>query len=129
MAQNKLPIVIKYLRTVLDPASLASFDAELVAVKPRAPIKDPVSLDYQTWEWSGISQDLLSFWKKTFPSLEIEAELRNAAAWVRANPERRKVRYSKFLYGWMMRARNPKRTIGNRPASDERAEAWARKDL
>jgi hypothetical protein len=57
-----------------------------------------------------LSQGKLDEYKRTFPNLDIEFELRKAAQWLNDNPHRRKTARGmpKFLGGWLGRTRqNP----------------------
>lgn len=55
-----------------------------------------------------VTQEQIVDWEASFPSLNIPAQCREALAWVKASPERRKtVRgMAKFLVGWFARSQN-----------------------
>lgn len=45
-------------------------------------------------------------WSDAFPAVDVLAEIRRAHAWVEADPRRRKVRWKRFLVGWLGRAQD-----------------------
>ena len=56
-------------------------------------------------EWLNINGQL-EVWKKAYPKINIDQELKKAASWIISNPSRRKQNYARFLNGWFDRA-NP----------------------
>jgi len=54
-------------------------------------------------EWENINGQL-EVWKAAYPHLDIEQELKKAAAWVISNPEKKKSLYSRFLNNWFSHA-------------------------
>ena len=43
-------------------------------------------------------------WERSFPKLDLDAEIDKAELWLSANPKRRKKNYERFLLGWFSRA-------------------------
>lgn len=74
----------------------------LAATKRR---KDLVKFDYQKgdWDWDSIPQDLADEWAKAYPAVRIEVEMRRAALWITAKPNRTKRDYNAFLVRWFSR--------------------------
>ena len=68
----------------------------------------------------------LAEWRVAFPRVDVDAELRHAAAWCSAAPERRKTRrgVARFIVGWLGRA---KPTAPARLAAEARDAAAARR--
>ncbi len=66
----------------------------------------------KTWD---LTEAQLAEWKELFPSLDLLAECRNALAWVRADPSRKKTAngMAKFLVGWFGRSQNKGHANGN----------------
>lgn len=57
-------------------------------------------------ELHGITEQDLADWRKFYPALDIEQELRSASAWLAGNPRNRKSDILRFLTGWLQRAQN-----------------------
>lgn len=55
-------------------------------------------------KWVGISQEQKETWSAAYGSVDIEAELKNAAAWVVSNPEKApSQQVGRFLNTWLSR--------------------------
>jgi hypothetical protein len=46
----------------------------------------------------------LMVWKDAYPAIDVEAEIRRAAAWLVSNPKNRKKQLERFINGWLSRA-------------------------
>lgn len=70
----------------------------------------------------------LTEWRAAFPRVDVEAELRHAAAWCSAAPERRKTRrgVARFIVGWLSRAKPTQPTRSAAAARDAAADRLAR---
>lgn len=70
----------------------------------------------------------LAEWRAAFPHVDVEAELRHAAAWCSAAPERRKTRrgVARFAVGWFGRAKPTAPTRSAAAARDAAADRLAR---
>jgi hypothetical protein len=57
-----------------------------------------------------ITDSLIAEWKKTYPLVDVEQELRNCKAWNEANPLRRKTRRGilRHINGWLAKAQKDK---------------------
>jgi hypothetical protein len=66
--------------------------------------KPKVEFSFDTGLFRGISDEQVSRWCDAYPALEIEVELAKAAAWLQANPAKRKKNYQRFLVNWLGRA-------------------------
>lgn len=89
--------------------------------KAKAPKHDTFRLDLESWEWINLGDDLRSAWTTDYPGIDVDAELRKARAWVRADPaKRRKSNWTKFVSGWFSRAQD-KAGTQRIPAVDARA--------
>ncbi len=44
-------------------------------------------------------------WRRLYPDIDVMSELRKMAAWLDANPEKRKVRVKAFIVNWLSRAK------------------------
>lgn len=52
----------------------------------------------------GITEQDLEEWRKFYPALDIEQELRSASSWLKGNPRNRKTDILRFLTNWFQRA-------------------------
>ena len=62
-----------------------------------------IFFDFIEKAWKGIANEDLKFFKETFPAVDIEAELKKMAAWLLANPEKKKKNYRRFITNWLSR--------------------------
>jgi hypothetical protein len=51
----------------------------------------------------GITPELMEYWKKQFPAVDIEQEIRSAEAWLDSNRTKRKHDIKRFLTSWLTR--------------------------
>ena len=58
-------------------------------------------------KWTGITQDTLEAWQAAYPGVDIEAEVRKAAAWCLSNPTSAPTsQYGRYLNSWLGRQQN-----------------------
>lgn len=77
---------------------------ELVA---QAPKKSPEPyLDTNDNKWVNVTDDDVALWEKAYPACDIERELAKMAAWIIANPEKRKTKWRRFITNWLSRCQN-----------------------
>jgi phage replication O-like protein O len=65
----------------------------------------------------GIPYEDLQRWADTYPAVNIAAEIKKAAEWMRSNPTKRKSNYRRFLTNWFSRTQEHGGTAGYRPAA------------
>lgn len=96
--------------------------------KPSTP--EP-TFDSATGKFEGLEQKTIDQWAQAHPGVDVPMEITRASCWLIANPEKNKVRYLRFLSGWMNRAeRRPARTGSDtapRPMSSRESnrQQWA----
>jgi hypothetical protein len=75
-----------------------------------------VFFDFKTGEFSNLNGKT-EVWIKSYPAVDVMAEIKKAAAWLVANPKNKKSDYPRFLNGWLSRAqdRAPKVTNNDGP--------------
>lgn len=54
--------------------------------------------------WVGISADQMSSWQAAFGALDIDMELKRAAAWILSNPHLAPKQYTRFLHNWLAKS-------------------------
>ena len=72
----------------------------------------------------GITQQDLEDWKRYYPALDIEQELRNASSWLKGNPKNRKSDVLRFLTGWFQRAQQRAPRVAETPSQPQ----WSDKE-
>jgi hypothetical protein len=60
-----------------------------------------ISFDFKKREWLGITEEQKTFWKSAYPAVNIDGSLKRIAAWLDANPEKRKANYGAFINRWL----------------------------
>ena len=65
-------------------------------------------------EIHGISEKDMVEWRKFYPALDVEQEIRSASAWLKGNPKNRKKDILRFLTNWLNRAQERTRRIETR---------------
>ena len=63
----------------------------------------------------GVTAQDLDYWRKSYPAIDVEQELRNAASWLRGNPKNRKSDILRFLTGWLKRAQDRAPRVAGEP--------------
>ena len=100
---------------------------ELNARKPAS--KQPSSIRLEGRTWVGITESQTEAWRSAYPSVEIDGELRRAAAWILSNPsDAPKTQFGRFLNAWLSRNQNghamrtsKESSITSKPATPFRA--------
>jgi len=62
-----------------------------------------ISFSFNTKSWENINNEDKEGWKKAFPICDIEGELLKMKEWLISNPEKKKVRYRRFITNWLGR--------------------------
>lgn len=57
-------------------------------------------------------------WRKAYPAIDVEDEVRKAAAWLVSNPKNRKKALGRFLNGWLSRAQDKAPRVPNQERRD-----------
>ncbi len=61
----------------------------------------------------------MTVWKSAYPAVDVESEIRKAAAWVVANPKNKKTQWGRFINNWLSRAQDKApRVQTTKPAQD-----------
>jgi hypothetical protein len=69
----------------------------------------------------GIPYEDMQRWADTYPAVNIAAEIKKAAEWMRSNPTKRKSNYRRFLTNWFSRTQEHGGTAGYRPPTERPA--------
>jgi len=70
-----------------------------------APSKPPkIEFDFEVSEFRNITNKHLELWKEAYPACNLNRQLNAAAAWLTANPKKKKKNYQAFITNWLSRA-------------------------
>lgn len=64
---------------------------------------DDITFDYETGAYSNITDKDFELWKDAYPAVNMDVALNQSAAWLKANPTKRKKNYRRFITNWMSR--------------------------
>lgn len=65
--------------------------------------KKSVTFSFQTGTFEGIADEQKQRWSTAYPAVDIPTAIEQAAAWLAANPAKRKKNYARFLVNWFSR--------------------------
>ena len=64
-------------------------------------------LGFENGRWTGITEEQMNAWKAAYGAVDIESELKKAAAWIVSNPHLAPAKQvSRFLNTWLARQQN-----------------------
>lgn len=79
-----------------------------------------LKLGFENGRWTGITQEQMEAWKAAYGMVDIEAELKRAAAWIVSNPHLApKSQLGRFLNTWFAKGQD-RASIRAIPAKEER---------
>ena len=62
-----------------------------------------VSFNFYNANWEHITEENLNIWRSAYPACDIDLELNAMKAWLLANPDKKKIRYERFIVNWLSR--------------------------
>ena len=65
-----------------------------------------IDFDFDKKEWVNITDEWIAFWRKTYPAVDIQAELLRMASWLVANPTKKKKNYPRAIDFWLGEAQD-----------------------
>ena len=91
-----------------------------------ATTNEKIYFDFKDSEFKNISEDEKSVWEKAYPACDIEAEINKMAAWLAANPTRKKANYKRFITNWLSRQqdRGGSKTNGTEKWTPKEPQPW-----
>ena len=70
-------------------------------------LKAKTKLGFVNGRWTGVTEEQLEAWRAAYGAVDIEAELKRAAAWIVSNPGMApKNQHGRFLNTWLSRTQN-----------------------
>ncbi len=85
--------------------------------------EDKIIFDFSLNEFLNIKEKDKNIWKDAYPKCDIQLELNKMAAWLLADPKRKKINYKKFINGWLARTQDKggtKRSVEKKSAIQTR---------
>lgn len=64
---------------------------------------DKPTFNFETKSWENITPELKQLWIEAYPACDVDICLRQMAAWLIANPRKKKVNYTRFITNWLTR--------------------------
>lgn len=80
----------------------------------------PVEFCYASKTFKNILPEQVELWKAAYPAVNIEMQLKRAAAWADANPLKKKKNWKRFLQNWFAKAQEAGRDIPSNTASPQK---------
>lgn len=69
-------------------------------------IKSKIKVGFLNGQWTGLTENQLSAWRSAYGSVDLDEEMRRAAAWLMSNPKRIPRDAGKFLNAWFARTQD-----------------------
>lgn len=63
-----------------------------------------MNVEIKEGQWVFENESLKEMWKECYPAVDVERELKKAAAWALANPKNTKKNWQRFLVNWLSKA-------------------------
>ena len=87
-----------------------------------------IVFNFRTRLWENITKEDLGGWKEAFPACDILRELSQMKEWLLSNPDKKKVRYRRFITNWLGRSQDKGGTKNHTPEDERRKGAIERED-
>lgn len=71
-----------------------------------------ILFSFSSLKWEGIGEGDKDGWKTAYPACDIDIELNKMAEWLKANPNKRKVNYRRFINTWLSNSQDRGGTKG-----------------
>lgn len=97
---QKLPSQKKelFLNKIKEKERAASPNRGLSAALPK------ICFDWESGKFEGVDDRDLEVWVGAYPAIDLDQEFSKMAAWLLANPTRKKTNYRAFMTNWLSRA-------------------------
>jgi hypothetical protein len=84
-------------------------------------VNGEIFFDWEKKTFVGITKTDLEVWVGAYPAVNIELQIKKAAAWQSANPKKRKKNYERFLVNWLGKCQERGGDIpSNKPGENQR---------
>ena len=66
--------------------------------------KEKINFNFDKEEWENITPKDKADWEQAYPACDIDIELAQMREWLKANPDKRKKNYRRFITNWLSRS-------------------------
>lgn len=95
---------------------------------PSASASVYASISFLEGVWGGIQEADVVSWSAAYPACDVNAELKKMAEWLKANPDKKKSQYRRFIVNWLSRTQDRGGTQRNKLPDDPNVGANAKPD-
>lgn len=81
-----------------------------LAFSDKKPSHQAIEFDWSSGEFTNINGQL-EIWKKAYPAIDVDAQLKVMAAWIVGNPKNKKSSYGRFINSWLSRSQDKAPTV------------------
>ena len=88
-----------------------------------------ITFDFENAEFIGLTDKQIEIWRDLYKAVDVDHEIRKAAVWQQAHPEKKKQNYRAFFTKWLQREQDKGGTKGMIiPAAGQRSSQFMSKD-
>ena len=84
----------------------SKMESKTKAASVSASVSASASIFFEEGVWGGIRDDEISAWSEAYPACNVLGELKKMAEWLKANPDKKKFRYRRFIVNWLSRTQD-----------------------
>jgi len=81
-------------------------ESKTKAPSASASVYASASIFFEEGVWGGIRDDEISAWSDAYPACNVLGELKKMAEWLKANPDKKKIKYRRFIVNWLARTQD-----------------------
>jgi len=64
------------------------------------------SISFIEGVWGNIQEVDIAAWSEAYPACDVRGELKKMAEWLKANPDKKKIKYRRFIVNWLARTQD-----------------------
>ena len=80
--------------------------SKTVAASVSASVSASSSISFEEGVWGGVQDADVAAWSEAYPACDVRGELKKMAEWLKANPDKKKIRYRRFIVNWLARTQD-----------------------
>ena len=70
-------------------------------------IKAKTKINFVNGQWTGVTAEQLSTWRAAYGAVDVDSEMKKAAAWIASNPlQAPKNNFARFMNSWLSKQQN-----------------------
>jgi hypothetical protein len=86
--------------------SESKMESKTKAASASASAYASASIFFEEGVWGGIIDDDISAWSEAYPACDVLGELKKMGEWLKANPDKKKSKYRRFIVNWLARTQD-----------------------